>query len=137
MYPGLGPVSYTHLDVYKRQAKLRVKMDTLHHDRLLLAMVEARQTKHPAFIDAGSVPMKLSHEALLYPAEGCHVPILDKPVSMQGFPGFHNERGFQPERFNLFKLLVQRQLVALHKLRVDPGDLAVLMACLLYTSRCV
>ena len=124
----LGNLRQVLFQLGLRIAKLRVKMDTLHHDRLLLAMVEARQTKHPAFIDAGSVPMKLSHEALLYPAEGCHVPILDKPVSMQGFPGFHNERGFQRERFNLFKLLVQRQLVALHKLRVDPGDLAVLMA---------
>ena len=70
-------------------------------------MIEARQAQHPAFIDAGFIPMKLGHEAFLYPAESGHVAALYEPVSMQGFPGFHNERRRERERFNLFKLLVK------------------------------
>ena len=65
----LGNLRQVLFQLGLRIAKFRVKMDTLHQDRLLLAMVEARQAKHPAFIDAGSVPMKLSHEALLHPAK--------------------------------------------------------------------
>ena len=103
-------------------------MNTLHHDRLLFAMVEARQTEDAALIDAGFVPVKLRCKALLYPAEGCHVAVLDEPVGMQGFAGFYNERRLQRKRLDLPELLLQRQLVALHKLRVDSGDLRILMA---------
>ena len=89
-----------------RIAKLRAEMDTLHHDRLLLAMVKAGQAQDAAFIDAGSIPMEMCREALLHPAEGRHVAVLHEPVSVQGFPGFHNERRFQRKRLDLFELFL-------------------------------
>lgn len=90
------------LQLRLRIAKLRAEMDTLHQDRLLLAMIEARKPKDAAFVYAGLIPVKLNREALLHPTEGRHVTVLYEPVGMQGFPGFHDKRRFQRKRFNLF-----------------------------------
>ena len=89
-----------------RIAKLRAEMDTLHSHRLRLAMIKARQAQDAALIDAGSIPMEMCREALLHSAEGRHVAVLHEPVSVQGFPGFHNERRFQRKRLDLFELLL-------------------------------
>ena len=88
--------------------KLRVKMNTFHHDQLLLAMIETRQAQHPALIDAGLIPMELCRQPPLYPAEGVHPSILYEPVGMQGFPGFHHQRRFQRKSHDLLPLLLQR-----------------------------
>ena len=72
--------------------------------------------------------MEVCRKALLHSAESRHIAALNEPVGMQGFPGFYDKRRFQRKRFNLSELLVQGQLVALHELCVDSGNLAVLMA---------
>ena len=90
-----------------RIPKLRAKMNTLHHHRLLLAVIEARKPQHPALIDAGLVPAELRRQPLLHPPELLHPRVPHEPVGMQGFAGLHNERGLQRERFNLIQLFVQ------------------------------
>ena len=45
----LGNLRQVLFQLSLRIAKLRVKMDTLHHDRLLLAMAEARAVEAPGF----------------------------------------------------------------------------------------
>lgn len=75
-----------------RIPKLRAEMNTLHHDRLLFAMVKARQAQDAAFVYAGLIPAKMGRKPFLYPAESSHVAVLYEPVGMQGLPRLYNER---------------------------------------------
>ena len=63
----------------------------------------------------------------MHPAEGSNVSVLHQPVGVQGLPGFHDQRRRQRERVDLRHLLLKGKIIAFHELRVDAGDVGVLV----------
>ena len=111
---------------------LRMKRDALHQYRLFLAMIKSRKPQHTTLIHAHGVSVKLLHQLLLYPAKAFHLPAFHKPIGMQGFPCSDDHGRQQRKSINLRLLLLKRQLIALHKLRIDTGNQAVLLPAIIH-----
>ena len=127
------PVSYTHLDVYKRQPKSKTSL-TFRNAVLSLAREHAFAR---ALVNSGrlSVPCILSGSRLNTPDDAPFTgdmvpgaPMDDAPMAEAGQP-----RWLLEQLGNRFVALLYVNDPA----EVNVAQLAQFQACLLYTSRCV
>jgi len=109
-------------------AQLWVKFDAFDSERLLLAMIEARQSEHTALVDAGAVAAKLLDQTLLNAAECSDIRFTHEPVGVQRFASLDHNGRFQWKSSNLRPLLFQGNVITFHELCVDAGDVCILMA---------
>jgi len=92
------------------------------------------QTKDAALVDAGYVGVKLRDKLTLNAPERVNVAVFDQPVTVQAFAGLYDQRRLQRERLYLSQLLLQRQVITLHKLGVDAGYMSVFVAAKVYNE---
>ena len=90
-------------------------------------MEEARQTKNPALVHTSRVCSEVGDQFFLDCSESFRHRLFHQPVAMQGFSGFDNQRRFKRKCLYLGKLLLQRQVITLHKLCIDACDLIILV----------
>ena len=88
-------------------------------------MLEARQPQDATFVDTCQVPVEAGDQLPLDAPESGDLGVPHEPVGVQRLPGPDDDGRLQREIPDLLPLLVQGQIVALHKLGVDPGDLLI------------
>ena len=118
------PVSYTHLDVYKRQPS--VKGNDLQIKRVVETIAKARQ---PLICAGGGVWLADAQEELLELAETANIPVVKTMMGIGLMPTDHP--------LNLGMIGAHGNHCANKALAKSDLLIMVGTRCLLYTSRCV